>query len=189
MRRRHAEFTAGRLETLQSLTRGIGLLEKAEQDAWRDAEQLSRTLEGLRTSLSQVERLNEQAWTAENWEQELTKGLTSIENARLNSIPRGKMAGAGRQDGGGRSGDPPEARTGGTPCLWGNFFRLGLALTWPLVLAIVLLAGSMALFRVSPLTDSGQKRAPATSGQPTCGDFPKKPVDPLTAGSGRWRRN
>ena len=52
MRRRHAEFTAGRTETLQSLTRGIGLLEKSEQDSRRDAEQLSRTLEGLRASLA-----------------------------------------------------------------------------------------------------------------------------------------
>ncbi|MFO1458676.1 MAG: hypothetical protein U1G08_04645 [Verrucomicrobiota bacterium] len=147
MRRRHAEFTAGRLETLQSLTRGIGLLEKAEQDARRDAEQLSRTLEGLRASLSQVERLNEQAWTAENWEQELTKGLTSIENARLEfhsarqkwPVLEGKMAAAA-------PGTAPEAAPAWNTLPLGQLFRLGLALTWPLVLAIVLLAGSMALF-------------------------------------------
>lgn len=146
MRRRHAEFTAGRAETLQSLTRGIGLLEKAEQDARRDSEQLARSLDGLRASLAQVERLNEQAWTAENWEQELTKGLTSIENARLEfhsarlkwPVLEGKGAAAPQ-------GAPPAAAPAWNTLPLGQLFRLGLALTWPLVLATVLLAGAMVV--------------------------------------------
>lgn len=148
MRRRHADFTAGRSETLQSLTRGIGLLQKSEEDARRDSELLSRTLEGLRSSLSQVERLNEQAWNSETWEQELTKALTTIENARLEyhsarlkwPVLEGKAPGPA---------EAPQATESALP-VWaslpiGRLFRLGFALTWPLVLAMAALAAAILL--------------------------------------------
>jgi len=143
-RRRHANFTAGRGETLQSLTRGIGLLEKAEQDARRDTEQLARTLEGLRAALGEVERLNEQLWTSETWEQELTRALTTIENARLEyqSASRKWLVLEGKTAG--HTATP----SGSSAAPWnslplGQLFRLGLALTWPVVLAMILLAGSV----------------------------------------------
>ena len=75
MRRRRAEFTNGRAEMRQALTRGIGMLEKAELDPRRDAEQLAKSLDGLRTALGQIERLNEQSWTAETWEHHQLWGL------------------------------------------------------------------------------------------------------------------
>lgn len=144
MRRRHAEFTAGRTETLQSLTRGIGLLDKAEQDARRDAEQLARTLEGLRNSLGEVERLNEQGWTASNWEQELTKALTTIENSRLEfhsatqkwPILEGKLPNASSP-----SSDSASPPWNSLPL--GQLCRLGLALTWPLVLSIAAMTAAV----------------------------------------------
>src|SRR5436853_129353 len=43
-RRRQLEFTAGRQEMVQHLTRGVGLLEEAEFTARRDAEQMAKTL-------------------------------------------------------------------------------------------------------------------------------------------------
>ncbi|MBN8249694.1 MAG: hypothetical protein J0L84_19920 [Verrucomicrobia bacterium] len=144
-RRRHANFTAGRSETLQSLTRGIGLLEKAEQDARRDAEQLARTLEGLRSALGGVEQLNEQSWTTESWEQELTRSLTTIENARLEYQSAARKWPVLE----GRTTVPDAAAPGREAMPWnslplGRLCRLGLALTWPLVLATLLLALSMA---------------------------------------------
>src|SRR5689334_6817983 len=47
-RRRQTEFLTGRQELIQSLTRGVGLLEEAELDARRDAEQMAKTLVGFR---------------------------------------------------------------------------------------------------------------------------------------------
>src|SRR5213594_1949776 len=41
-RRRRSEFQTGREEVLQNLTRGLGLLEEAEFNSRRDAEQLTR---------------------------------------------------------------------------------------------------------------------------------------------------
>lgn len=82
-RRRQQEFTTGRDETIHNLTRGIGLLEEAEFAARRDAEQMAKTLEGLREVLGKVQSINDQTWTKENFQIELTRALTSIENARM----------------------------------------------------------------------------------------------------------
>lgn len=143
-RRRHANFTAGRTETLQSLTRGIGLLEKAEQDARRDAEQLARSLDGLRSALGEIERINEQSWTTESWEQELTRSLTTIENARLEyqSAARKWPVLEGKAPGAGDTAPAREVLPWNSLPL-GRLCRLGLALTWPLVVATLLLALSV----------------------------------------------
>src|SRR5262249_40125651 len=44
LRRRQIEFTTGRQEMAQHLTRGVGLLEEAEFAARRDAEQMAKSL-------------------------------------------------------------------------------------------------------------------------------------------------
>ncbi len=136
MRRRQAEFQTGREEMLQHLTRGIGLLEEAELNARRDAEQMARTLAEFRQSVGKVHSINEQTWTPENYNVELTRGLTTIENARMEwnsarlkfplltaSPPAGPDAAPGR----------PASPFGATPDLF-QLCRIGLALTWPLVL-------------------------------------------------------
>lgn len=146
MRRRHAEFTAGRTETLQALTLGIGLLEKAEQDARRDAEQMARTLEGLRSSLEQVERLNEQAWTSDTWEQELTRALAVIKNARLefqSASQKWPLLDGRSPVNASASGSAEASHWPQLPL--GQLWRLGLALTWPLVLGALALAGAILL--------------------------------------------
>src|SRR5580692_10974353 len=52
LRRRQVEFQTGRDEMLQHLTRGIGLLEEAEMNARRDAEEMARTLGGFRDAVN-----------------------------------------------------------------------------------------------------------------------------------------
>src|SRR5213075_134164 len=82
-RRRRTEFQTGREEMLQSLTRGVGLLEEAEFNARRDAEQMARTLCELREALTKVQTIHEETWTQENYNLELTRALTVIDNARM----------------------------------------------------------------------------------------------------------
>src|SRR5436190_22617934 len=81
-RRRRTEFQTGREEMMQSLTRGVGLLEEAEFNSRRDAEQMARTLGELREQFAKIGSVNEESWTKENWHVELTRALTQIENAR-----------------------------------------------------------------------------------------------------------
>lgn len=84
-RRRRLEFDQGRTEMLEHLNRGIGLLTENEQSARRDAEQMARTLADLQAALGKVNALDEQSWTAENYAVELTRALTTLENARMES--------------------------------------------------------------------------------------------------------
>src|SRR6266498_5980960 len=82
-RRRQSEFTRGRQEMQQHLTRGIGLLEKAEFASRRDAEQMSKSLVDLREALLKIQAIHEETWTKDNLNAELTRALTAIENGRM----------------------------------------------------------------------------------------------------------
>ncbi len=143
-RRRRVEFQSGREEMLQSLTRGVSLMEQAEFAARRDAEQMGKTLTGLREALAAVEGIHEETWTEENWNVELTRALASIENARLEwnkarlgwSLLNGTPEERAKTETG-----PGLAATEGRPFL--ELCRLGLALTWPV--AVVCLIGFVLL--------------------------------------------
>ncbi len=134
MRRRRAEFQTGRGEMRDELTRGIALLEKAEFDARRDAEQMARSLEGLRSALGNVESVRDETWTEGNWNQELGKALAVVENARMEwNSARLKwtvLGAAPAPDG--AAGSPVHAPLGSLP--FGQLCRIGLAFSWPLVL-------------------------------------------------------
>ena len=82
-RKRRIELTTGREEMVQHLTRGIGLLEEAELSSGRTAEQLAMTVSDLQGSLNKINSIAEEEWTEENGSVELTRALTTIENARL----------------------------------------------------------------------------------------------------------
>jgi chromosome segregation ATPase len=147
MRRRRSEFANGRTEMLQSLTRGIGILEKAETDARRDAEQMAKSLAGLQEALTLVERLQEQSWNDATWEQELTRALTTIENARL------EFNGARLKwpilDGKTPAELTQETEAGGAASLaqlpLGKLCKLGLALTWPIAVVALIALGVFLL--------------------------------------------
>ena len=82
-RRRQIELQTGREEMLQSLTRGIGLLEQAEFSARLQAEQMAKTMADFREALEKLKLINEESWTKENYSIELTRATTTIENARM----------------------------------------------------------------------------------------------------------
>ncbi len=82
-RRRRVEFQTGREEMLQHLTRGVALMEESELVARRDAEQMTKSLGALRDALAKVQSLSEENWNKENWQTEMTRALTTLENARM----------------------------------------------------------------------------------------------------------
>jgi exonuclease VII large subunit len=139
-RRRRTEFETGRAEMLQHLTRGIGILEQAEFKARRDAEQMTKTLAGFREALGNVQAIQEQTWTQENWNSELTRALTAIENARMEwnaarlkwTVLDGAATGPENPPVG-QPAQPDWLTAGKAGALW----KTGLALTWPLALAVV----------------------------------------------------
>lgn len=149
-RRRRAEFSQGIEEMRHQLIRAVALLEKSELDARREAEQLARSLGGIRSAAVSLEPLNEEAWTAENWEQELSRGLAAVESARMElNAARLKWP---QLEGKLVSSDVPEAQgpVGALSSLpLTQLCRLGFALTWPLaaVALLALMAGVALLLR------------------------------------------
>jgi hypothetical protein len=135
LRRRQMEFHTGRQEMLQYLTRGIGLLEESELSSRRDAEQMSRTLIEFREAAAKVQGIDENAWLKENFNVELTRAATVIENARMEwnaarlKFPVLTSEGAGLPE--------SNAKTGASLLATPDFAQLckiGMAFTWPLVL-------------------------------------------------------
>lgn len=148
-RRRRGEFQQGREEMLRHLTRGVELLREAEFAARRDAEQMSRSLTDLRDALAKVESLNEESWTQENWSTELTRALTTLENARMewNSARlKWPVLDGALKENSSAPNQPMHGQAGVASILEGKSFlelcQLGLALTWPVALA-ALLAGTV----------------------------------------------
>lgn len=134
LRRRQMEFETGRDEMLQNLTRGLGLLEESEFAARRDAEQMAKSVGELKEALQKVQGLNDQSWSKDGFNVELTRALTTIENARMewNSarLKFSVLSGTQAEEKQTSSASPGVFATQS----FGQLFKLGLALTWPLVL-------------------------------------------------------
>jgi hypothetical protein len=117
------------------------LLEEAEFAARRDAEQMGRTLADFREALSKLESVNEENWTKDTFNVELTRALTTIENARMewNSarLKFDVLSGAQKAP---NAVAPQSAAASPVPIGDASFLqlcRLGLAMTWPLTLATI----------------------------------------------------
>ncbi len=144
-RRRQAEFQTGRQEMVQNLTRGVGLLEEAEFGARRDAEQMAKVLEAFRDALAKIETIHEENWTKDNFNVELTRALTVMENARMEwNAARLKfpvLSGSAQAS----NGSPAAQSSPALPALagfsFGELCRMGFALTWPVAAATLLAAG------------------------------------------------
>ena len=153
-RRRQVELKTGREEMIQHLTRGLGLLEEAEFNTRRDADQMAKALTDLRDALSKIQAINQETWTRESFSVDLTRALTTLEHARMEwNSARLKFRVL--------SGDPEQTISGSS--LPGEFpprslfaaysisdwCRVGLALTGPLavVAALALFALALILWR------------------------------------------
>ena len=150
LRRRQNEFHTGRQEIIQNLTRGLGLLEEAEFTARRDAEQMAKTLEDFRTALGKVQAIQDGVWTKENFQVELARALTTIENARMewNSARLKISALAGETKNAAapldKSAPSPAAAAASLADLgFGQLCKIGLAMTWPLLLVAL---GALGVF-------------------------------------------
>ena len=147
LRRRQSEFQTGRQEIVQQLTRGLGLLEEAEFGARRDAEQMVKTVGDFRTALMKVQAIHDEAWTKENFQIELTRALTTIENARMewNSarLKLPVLAGENKPAAVSQNATPVSAAPSLADLSFGQLCKIGLAMTWPLLLVAL---GALAIF-------------------------------------------
>jgi hypothetical protein len=119
------------------------LLEEAEFTARRDAGQMAKAIADLRDALGKVQATREETWTKDNFYVELTRALTTVENARMEwNSARLKfpvLAGATEGSGAALAASDKPAESFLARREFGGWCKLGLALTWPLA-AVALLA-------------------------------------------------
>jgi DNA repair exonuclease SbcCD ATPase subunit len=152
LRRRQLEFQNGRQEMVQSLTRGVGLLQEAEFTARRDAEQMAKSLTDLRAALLKVEAVHEETWNKDNFNIELTRALTAIENARMEwnaarlkfPVLSGANATASSPEKSESISVSPFAEKS-----FGELCKFGLALTWPLAAVALIALGVLVVVLLS----------------------------------------
>jgi len=136
LRRRQTEFQTGRQEMIHHLTRGLGLLEEAEFNARRDAEQMVKTVTDFRDALDKIQAIHDETWTKDNFSIELTRALTVIENARMEwNSARLKfpvLAGELKEEAGPETAPAPAVSPFAGLSL-GELCKIGFAMTWPLV--------------------------------------------------------
>jgi len=153
VRRRQTEFQAGRTEMIQNLTRGLGLLEESEFTARRDAEQMTKSIGEFRDALAKVQNINEETWSKENFNVELTRALTAIENARMEwNGARLKFPVLSGQSTATETGAAPAAKHAislGEMSI-GQLCKLGLAFTWPLAMVALLGLGVLVAILLRP---------------------------------------
>ncbi len=146
LRRRQLEFQNGRQEMVQHLTRGLGLLEEAEFNARRDSEQMTKTMSDFRGALEKIQNVRDETWTKENFQMELTRALTVIENARMEwNSARLKLPALA-----GEAAQKLENEDTSAPAMaslanmsFGELCKIGLAMTWPLLVVAV---GALGVF-------------------------------------------
>jgi len=144
LRRRQTEFQTGRQEMIHHLTRGLGLLEEAEFNARRDAEQMVKTVADFRDALDKIQAIHDETWTKDNFSIELTRALTTIENARMEwntarlkfSVLEGEAKGAAEAE---EAPSPAVSPFAGLSV--GELCKIGFALTWPLALVALVALG------------------------------------------------
>jgi hypothetical protein len=150
-RRRQGEFTRGRQEMEQHLTRGIGLLEEAEFGARRDAEQMAKALLDLREALVKIQSVQEESWTRDNFNTELTRALTAIENARMEwNSARLKFPILSAENTAPESAPAPQSSFEQNLLRersYAEMCKLGLALTWPVAVVGVVIVLVLLLHR------------------------------------------
>ena len=146
LRRRQNEFQTGRQEMIHNLTRGLGLLEEAEFNARRDAEQMHKTMTDFRDAVAKIQSIHDETWTKENFSIELTRALTIIENARMEwSAARLKLPALA-----GETKEKSETEKIQAPAAspfanlsFGELCKFGLAITWPLAIVALVAIGLM----------------------------------------------
>jgi hypothetical protein len=147
LRRRQLEFQNGRQEMVHNLTRGLGLLEEAEFNARRDSEQMIKTLADFRTALEKIQSVRDETWTKENFQMELTRALTIVENARMewNSarLKLPALAGESAQKKSETESAPAPVVSPFANLSFGQLCKIGLAMTWPLLIVAL---GALGIF-------------------------------------------
>jgi hypothetical protein len=133
--RKQDELEKGRAEMIEKLSRSIVVIERQTYDAEKRVEQLKSSAVSFSQHLRTLERIDPKAWPNEDLHRELSKSLSSVDDARVEYNKSISKINAGSED---EVIDPPAA-TDYSEYLpeesnFSGWFKRGLAFTLPLIL-------------------------------------------------------
>jgi hypothetical protein len=146
LRRKQHEYESGKREVVTHLNQSLVKLEKDELNAEKLTEMLSSTRKQFTALLAEVEELNEESWPEESMRDELNKALTRIDQVRIEYnkalsridaiTPEARHSVAEHQP------MMYEDQVGGTgeERGFGYWVKVGLAVSLPLILTLLVLA-------------------------------------------------
>ena len=107
---------------------------------------MTKTASDFREALLKVQTIQDETWTKENFQIELTRALTTIENARMEwNSARLKLPVLAGENKPAAMADKQSATTSTALSLaempFGQLCKVGLALTWPLLLVALAALG------------------------------------------------
>jgi chromosome segregation ATPase len=133
--RKQDQLEKGRAEMIEKLSRSLVVIERQTYDAEKRVEQLKGSAVSFSQHLRALEQIDPKAWPNEDLHKELSKSLSSVDEARVEynkSIPK---INAGSED---ELIDPPAANDYSEylpeESNFAAWFKRGLAFTLPLIL-------------------------------------------------------
>ncbi len=147
LNRKQNDYDHGKKEILASLGRSILQMEKDEVRAARMVELLASTRQKFKELLTEIHDIHEERWGEEEFEEELDRSLALVENARMvynKSVAKIDAESWQRGECGAGALVPLDGGTGRGSLSdkgFGFWFKVGVALALPMVLALSALAG------------------------------------------------
>ena len=145
LRRRQNEFQTGRQEMVHNLTRGLGLLEEAEFNARRDAEQMVKTVADFRDALDKIQAVHDEIVDQGKF-QHRTHPRADHHRKRAHGMEL-RAAEISRRCAGEDTEQARNRNRAGARRVtfagmsFGELCKIGLAMTWPLVLVALAALG------------------------------------------------
>ena len=142
--RRQEEYEKEKQAIIEKLVQSVVMLEKEETQAIRMVELLSMMRGRFRDTLSELKAIDESKWPDEAFQMELNKAIVIVEDARttyrqaLAKVDAARWQKAGTGDAAAGTLDA----TSGAPGVENDFlhwFKVGLAISLPLMILIILL--------------------------------------------------
>jgi hypothetical protein len=134
-------YEAAKREIIETLDRGMILLEKDELQATRMAELLASMRAQYKEALQELRAISEDTWSEPEFEGELNRALTLVEEAQLlHRKSAAKLEGANWQRGAAGKGAPSmaaEAAPLHSRRRFVDWVVIGLAVSLPLIVALV----------------------------------------------------
>ncbi len=133
--RRQEELERGRTEMTDKLTRSLVVLEREAYDSQKKLEQIRATRESFDQHLALLESIDPKSWNPADLHKELSRALSTVDDARAEFSQQRSRLTASSDDGGEVALPEAGAEVGGFGSANGfvQWMQIGFALTLPLI--------------------------------------------------------